>query len=291
MGMWIKRMLMTSWILCCSVCFHADAVSFNVLSYVLCGGSPFEYDLGVRVIPGYYEDSDVILCCHGTGSDASIAECIDCRNVVHEHLISFNFPDYGYVPDAFQPSYAMGSINELLPPLWVLKQAVVKAGANVVSLYGFSSGGAAVVNLVAVLNSCRYDEELLDIGITHEDRRAILRAVRRGTILLDVPMKSLDEVLEFHGHNPYRSYDAQRYCYNDMRPIDALAGWEGLNLRVVLFFQTPDANLGNRDDKLFARRLREVNPRGVNAIVFGNEGGHCAFHPSLWRARAALPGW
>jgi hypothetical protein len=252
--------------------------------------TPFGYDLNVRIIPGVCEHQEVILCCHGTGGDASIAEIIDLQDVVCEHLIGFNFPDYGYVAGPYEPSFAAGSIDELLPAFWVLKKVVVDAGASVVSLYGFSSGGGAVVNLISALNCGKYDDHLLCVGITIEDKRAILQAVRRGTILLDAPMKSLDEVLEFHGINPCCSYDAQRYYRNGMRPIDALAGWEGLNLRVALFFQCPDANLGNRDDQLFIKRLRQVNPRGVNAIVLGNEGGHCAFHPSLWRARADLPG-
>lgn len=254
--------------------------------------SPFSYPLDVKIYKGKTANEGVILCCHGYGSDSSIASIIASYRPVPEHLVGFNFPDYSIhyrrIP-ADQVAY--GTIKELLPAVYLLKRIVVDAQAEKVTLYGFSAGGAAVVNLVTLLNTASDNKDLSVIGVTQEDVQKILAAIQKGAVLLDSPLKSIDE---FNAAHPEASWDPKnalftsRYRENGMNPIEAIAKWKGLDLSVVVFFQNPDEAISNRDDALFKEKLLQANPHGRNVVLTGNEGGHLGFHRSLWKAYLQL---
>lgn len=257
------------------------AVDFNLLQQSLNKSStPFNYPLNINIQSGHTANEDVILCCHGTASDSSLANVIASYRIVNEHIIGFNFPDYGKRTS----SGTSGTIQELLPAFYMLKLICIDANVPKVSLYGFSSGGGAVINLIAVLNQNVYDGELSKLGINLAEKERIRKAIQNGVVLLDAPVKTLEEILETIGYHPHTAMKAQRYRNNDMRPFDSLLKWQGLNLSVVLFFQNPDESLANRDDKLFINRLYQVNTQGQNIAIVANEGGHCGFHRSLWNA-------
>jgi hypothetical protein len=249
----------------------------------------FGYPLDINIVRGNSADEGVILCCHGYGSDRSIANVISSYRVVKEHLVGFNFPDYQINNRRFDyQKVCYGTPYELLPALCILKAIVVDAKVNQVSLYGFSTGGGAVVNIVAALNTNRFDSLLQRWGIQASDKSTILSALQKGVILLDAPLKSKEEISDAKGHNSASDFLTKRYRDNQMRPLDALADWKGLRLSVVLFFQNPDTSLTNRDDHLFAQRLLKYNPEGRNKVIIANEGGHCGFHLSLWKTFNAL---
>ncbi len=246
---------------------------------------PFCYDLHITLHRGNTSDENVLICCHGYGSNYSLADTLKESHVVPSHIIGFNFPDHDILTKGFNASkITFGSIQEILPLIYLLKRVAVDANAEQISLYGFSSGGGALVNTIAVLNSDQYDKELQRFGIDKGGKEKILIAIQKGVVLLDAPLKSMDEIIEQHAYDRDYAIVAQRYRFYQSRPIDSLAKWKGLTLSVVLFFQTPDQSLTNRDDPLFIRRLREYNPQGKTIVITRDEGGHCGFHHSLWRA-------
>ncbi len=250
--------------------------------------SPFSYALDVKVYQGKTSNQGVILCCHGYGGDNSIAGIIASYKAVPDHLVGFNFPDFSIqsrniIPDQI----AYGTVNELLPAIYLLKKIVVDAQLEKVSLYGFSAGGAAVVNLIALLNTSQDSQDFNSIGVTNEDVKKILAALQKGIILLDAPLKSVDEFISSYPErlrSSMSTYFTGRYRNNGMDPIDSISKWKGLNLSVVVFFQNPDETISNRDDALFKQKLLKVNSQGRNLVLSGNEGGHLGFHWSLWKA-------
>jgi hypothetical protein len=60
-----------------------------------------------------------------------------------------------------------------------------------------------------------------------------------------------------------------------------------LSLRVLVYFETPDEALSNRDDALFIDRLRAFNKGGTVQAFSGNNGGHATYHKALWKAYLA----
>ncbi len=176
-----------------------------------------------------------------------------------ENIVSFNFPDYGIREGMFDAEKAtFGTIQELLPAIYVLKKCVVEKGLHEIDLYGFSAGGGAAVNVLAVLNTSKYDKALKAHGITLEDKQKILKAIQSGIVILDAPLKSIDEVIAARGSTKELEIIAKHYQENDLRPIDSLRHLENLSLQVIVYFQSPDAVISNRDDALFIERLKNI---------------------------------
>lgn len=263
-------------------------VEIETLKHVLYQSSPpFNYPLDIKIYPGKSSNEDVILCCHGYGADSSTAGVIASYHPVPDCLIGFNFPDYN-ITSRKMPLEQMtyGTIDELLPAVYLLKKIVIDVGVNKISLYGFSAGGAAVVNLIALLNTSPNSQAFHSINVSETDIQKILSALQKGIILLDAPLKSLDEFNAAHPESmkdPFNLLHTQREKENAMIPINNLAKWKGLKLSVVLFFQNPDLAVSNRDDNLFAEKLIQANPEGKNLVISKNEGGHLSFHSSLWK--------
>lgn len=244
---------------------------------------PFAYDLGIRRIPGKKENSPTIICCHGYGHSNAIIDVVHSFGVMQDHLVSFNFPDYDCVAKQYDPKKStFGSIDEILPLLYILKKCVIDAKLESINLYGFSAGGGAIINALAVLNQHIYDEQLKAIGINADAKQKIIDSVQKGLIILDCPLKSIDEIMALRGADPEFQILSQRYIKNNMRPIDVVQNLKGMKLTILLHFQTPDEILGNRDDKLFADRLTTAN-NGKTIVIYGNDGGHNRYHASLWK--------
>jgi hypothetical protein len=229
------------------------------------------------LIPGFSDDQEVLIGCHGFGMDAQIIDFLEIQEFAPHHLVSFNFPNYGHgVNDQPAEELKFGTIWELEPLLRTLKACVIDGNQDRVHLYGFSAGGGAVVNTLAVLWHYRFGEHLVEFGIGIEERDRIITAIKKGTITLDLPMKSVDEVIIAH---PEEATDnllsaAQNYIDNDLRPIDTLKKLEGMELNILLHFQAHDRILTNRDDDLYCERLMHANKGGLTHIVIGTEGIH-----------------
>ena len=243
--------------------------------------NPFSYDLGFTFIPSKNPHADIMICCHGFGSSNRIAKIIHSFDVVSDHIIGFNFPDHNLAVRPFDPrKSAFGSIDELLPLLYIMKKCI-DAQMNAINLYGFSAGGGAVINALAVLNQNTYDQQLQKLGIGSDDKKKILAAIQKGWIILDCPLKSYEEFMAFQGKSPDLEILAEQYRKNNMRPIDTLTVLAGLAFNIILHFQLPDDVIGNRDDDLYIEQLCAVN-KGITEVIVNFDGGHNACHESLW---------
>lgn len=251
------------------------------------GKAPFSYPLNITVYPSKTANDGVTLCFHGHGGDYQTGAVI--AQSINENVVSFDFPDAKILdhPGMAKPT-SYGSINELLPAIYVVKKCLDNGHLSSINLYGFSAGGGAVVNVLAVLNRHDYDAELASIGIKENDKKQILEAVQRGYVILDCPLKSVEEVIGERGNSPQMQAFAKGYADNRLRPIDSLNDLNGLALTVVLNFQDPDEALTNRDDNLYIQRLRAANWRGKTIVVISHNEGHVAYHPDLWAAYKGL---
>jgi len=255
-------------------------------SFLYCGSvssHPFGYDLHPISILG--KSGRTMICFHGYGSNYKIAYSVKNQGVTEPTLISFNFPDHDILHRKnVDPSrLTFGTIDELLPAFYCLKEAVIDQGLEGIDLYGFSAGGGVVINLIAVLNSSSYDANLQKIGIGESEKSALLNAIQKGVVVLDAPLKSVDEILDFRGANHELEFLAEQYRENGFRPIDALSSLKGLSLHILLHFQENDEVLSNRDDSAYIERLQNANSLGKTIVIMANDGGHSAPHPSLWQ--------
>lgn len=245
-------------------------------------GHPFAYDLHLAKVEGKGPPK-AIVCCHGMGGDYRIIDYVH-QYVAEDSadkpaLFSFNFPDYGIKVGSFDPEKTyLGTVEELLPVIYVLKQVVLQEKFQEVTLYGFSAGGGAIINTLAALNTNTFDQRLQEIGITAKDKKKILAAIQKGKVLLDAPLKSVGEIKDSHETMHEIEVVSARYKANDMEPIDNLLKLKGLNLHFVVNFQDPDEVLSNRDDALYIERLKQVGRASV--IIEGQ--GHSLPHPHLW---------
>jgi len=238
---------------------------------------PFPYDLHLTTIPG--KNSQAVIVAHGMGGNYKIAELIKFDKT----LITFNFPDYDYGRRYIEVDKTkFGTIDEILPLLYVIKKSVITDEREEIDLYGFSAGGGAIINAIGALNTTRFDAGLATIGIFQKEKEQMLEAIQKGLIVLDVPLKSIREIIDFRG--PVRELQtiAKRYQQNDMEPIDAIKYLKGLSLHIILHFQNRDEILSNRDDDLFFTRLKKYNENGTTELIVGSDGGHNSIHYSLW---------
>lgn len=241
---------------------------------------PFSYDLHTTYLPG--STTRKMLCFHGMHGDHTIASYV--KEHTQDSVISFNFPDHSLHPGDIAPEKTtFGTIQELLPPLYLLKIGILDEGWKEVDLYGFSAGGGAIINLLALLNSDREEEELKKIGIDKRGRAEILTILQKGVIILDAPLKSIAEVRDYRGASHDIDTLLQRYRANKMEPIEALAELDKLSFHFLLFFQNPDLILSNRDDSLYIERLKKYNAKGVTQVIIADDGSHCLPHPTLWK--------
>ena len=259
-----------------------------ILLPVLCFGTetelpPFEYDLHLHTIPG--KSDRMIICFHGYKGNYQIAHTLKESAVTDATLVSFNFPDHDIDEKKADPNkIALGTFHEILPAFYVLKKYVVDKKYDSIDVYGFSAGGAVAVNLLAALNGSNHDHELKKIGVGVEEKKSILRAIENGVVILDTPLKSIDEIIDIRGFDPGMAFVAKLYRDNNLRPIDSLHQLSGLKLNIILNFQKADEIICNRDDTLYIERLKKANHMGNTTVIIDQHGGHSAIHRSLWKA-------
>lgn len=139
---------------------------------------------------------------------------------------------------------------------------------------------------MAILNSSRYETELVKLGIGDKERKLLLQAIQRGMVVLEVPLKSLEEIIALRGSTPELEKIGQNYRDNHLRPMDAIEGLKGLSLDAIIHFQEPDEVIFNRDDRLYIEKFKKINSRGNTSVVIGREGTHFGHHRSLWEVYA-----
>ena len=252
----------------------------SFLCYAQTLAHPFTYDLHLASLPG--KNGRTMLCLHGYGDNYEIASSLKKLGCIEATLVSFNFPEHDIKKGkTYIPSKAsFGTIDELLPALYALKQTLQEQHLESIDLYGFSAGGGAVINVIRVLNTSTYDAQLKTIGIEAAEKKRLLSAIQKGIVILDTPLKSVEEIISFRGPTEELELLAKNYRENNLRPIDSLEFLKGLSLNLILHFQEQDEILSNRDDHLYIENLRDC---GKVAVIIGNDGGHMADHLLLWQ--------
>jgi hypothetical protein len=243
---------------------------------------PFSYDLHPIAYKGSSGEEPVMIVCHGYGDNYRLGEYLQNVKVTRHHLVSFNFPDHDISDDDDHSKSSFGTISEILPLLYILKTCVVDFRLSAVSLYGFSAGGGAVINALAALQNGHWDKELEAVGISSGDKAHMMKALQAGMVILDCPLKSMEEVMDLRSKTPAFEILAQHYATNKMSPIDVLARLRDLTMTIFLHFENPDEIIKNRDDEIFKKRLLEANKNGRTLISSGIV-GHNSLHTALWK--------
>ncbi len=247
----------------------------------------FDYDLCLSKFPG--KSKRVLVVLHGYGQSHRQAEQLKKLGVVDAAIVGFNFPDYDLEKRNIRAQdMTFGTVKEILPPLFVLKQCIIDEKCPLVDLYGYSAGGGAVINVLAALSTSLHDEALEKIGIGKREKAQILDTLQRGYILLDTPLKSVEEIIDHRGKEDILERIAAKYRTNNLRPVDSLKCLSGQAFNILVHFQKHDEVLSNRDDQLYIDCLSKANALGKTWVVIDDDGGHMKPHFSLWKAYADL---
>lgn len=239
------------------------------------------YDLGIELINAPAASSEITITCHGYGANKDIGYMVAER--LDTPILTFNFPDHDIDNQFDIHTSSFGTIREYLPLVFVLK-ACAENGISTIHLYGYSAGGGAIINALAILNNPKHKEPLAAMGISDRDRIAIAQAVSNGLIILDAPLKSVTEILSIRPSEEDIQILAVRFSANGFEAIDAIDELAGLKLNVIVYFEIPDEILSNRDDELYFQKLKAVNKAGITQLVFGYDDGHFGPHEPLWAA-------
>ena len=242
-------------------------------------------DSNILRLPAAKPGVATILCFHGYGGDRDIARVLRSYPQIEEHLVSFDFPDARCWEGMYDPKTGtFGTPAELERPLRLLHALVVDEGLERVYLYGFSAGGGALINTLVALHSPKWADYVLSLGIDDDAKARMLAAVQRGIVLLDCPLKSIQEILDERGASYEMEVLQARFAQNRMTPIDSVQELAGLGLNVIVHFQDPDEVLTNKLDQEFIRRIESANRNGWTKVVIASEGGHVSYHAALWQA-------
>ncbi len=240
----------------------------------------FNYDPNLIVIPN--DPKRVMVCFHGMEDDSSITETVHEQKISKHTLIGIDFPDAGKLRGTFDPHEStFGSDNEILPMLFLLKECLKMENIQELSLYGHSAGGGAIINTLDALLSNRFDEQLNKIGVNELIKEEIVALLRKGQIILDTPLKSVSEIIDFRGQSEELVVIGSHYQKNKMEPIEVLKRLKELSMNIVVHFQVPDEVLSNRDDDLYIERIKKCNSKGKTSVIIGENEGHSLPHVSL----------
>jgi len=177
------------------------------------------YDLGIELINPSAASSEITITCHGYGANKDIGYMVAER--LDTPILTFNFPDHDIDDDFDIHTSSFGTIREYLPVVFMLK-ACVENGISHINLYGYSAGGGAIINALAILNNPKYRESLAGIGVDDQDRSVIAQAVSNGLIILDTPLKSVTEILSIRPNDVAMQILAVRFSANGFEAIDAI---------------------------------------------------------------------
>lgn len=243
--------------------------------------SPFSYDINLQTFPGKADRTLIVL--HGYGQNGELASRLQHLAHSDQTFIGFDFPNHSLIdPTSDFDLPCFGTITELLPVLYVLKEVIIQQDKSEIDLYGYSAGGGALINTLAVINTDRWDIDLAEIGISQSDKGQIASAIQKGIILLDTPLKSIEEIIDLRGSNDSLEFLAKNYRQNQLRPIDSLDHLVGLDLFIILHFEETDTILSNRDDQIYVAKLKKANEKGTTLVSIVDHGGHHTYHSSLW---------
>jgi hypothetical protein len=217
---------------------------------------------------------------HGWGDTKNSARILKkfCK-VVDNNIVTFNFADARPVLGKLNQSN-FGQLSDVLSALYAAHCAIKELNLKALDLFGISRGGATIINMLALLNDpelfVQYKETLDKIGIDQTARKEILNAIQNGTIILNIPLRSMK-------HTPVPQFLARNITQYDPHGWEALEmvkHLNGLKLTMLVHFQHGDAIVSNKGEDEFFFHLAKNNPNSTY-LVMGNDGGHMHTHTAL----------
>ncbi len=224
---------------------------------------------------------------HGWGDTKNSAKLLKAfTDVLPGDIITFHFHDHGVIIPKLRHAN-LGQLPDVLTGLYVLKWACNTLHLSAVDLFGYSRGGATILNLIAVLNdkTGRYDGELTRIGIDATERHALLAMIQKGTIVLDCPLTDVNvsvsmRMKKFTQHMIKTLSRVTKYEPTGLQGLTSALHFKGLKLNILLHFQYHDTIVSNQNEAELYRRLYATNPK-TTYVVLGNDGGHMHTHAAL----------
>ncbi len=224
---------------------------------------------------------------HGWGDTKNSAKLLKAfADVLPGDIITFHFRDQGVIFPKLRHAN-LGQLPDVLTGLYVLKWARHRLGLGAVDLFGYSRGGATILNLIAVLQDPHgiYDHDLMHIGIDNDERKALLAMIENGCIILDCPLTDMNVSVEmrmkkFTLHTLKALSRVTKYQPSGLQGLTSALLFKGLKLNILLHFQYHDTIVSNENEAELYRRLFAFNPK-TTYLVLGNDGGHLHTHATL----------
>ncbi len=224
---------------------------------------------------------------HGWGDTKQSAKLLKAFcDVLPGDLITFNFRDNGVLLPKFGYSN-LGQLPDVLSTIYVIKWTRDNLNVQEVDLFGYSRGGATLLNTVAVLNDKNgtYDKDLASIGITQEDRKSLLSMIQRGCHVLDCPLTNMNvtvgEFMKSKNSFWVSAFETvTRYKRDGLQGLTSALTFGNLKLNMLVHFQHHDKIVSNKNEAELYRRLSKHNPMSI-FMVLGNNGGHLHSHAAL----------
>lgn len=224
---------------------------------------------------------------HGWGDTKNSAKLLKAYgDVLPGDLITFHFHDRGVILPKLRHAN-LGQLPDVLTALYVLNWTKNIINPEALDLYGYSRGGATILNLIAVLNdpAGTYEQELDSIGISDQDRTELLELIQNGTIVLDCPLTNMNVSIEermkrFTPHSIAALTKLTKYQEHGLQGLSSALQFDGLRLRTLLHFQCNDRIVSNRNEAELYERLYRLNPKHTY-LLLGSDGGHIHTHTAL----------
>ncbi len=232
---------------------------------------------------------------HGWGDTKNSAKLIKANcDVLPGDIVTFNFRDAGVILAKWRYSN-LGQLPDVLSALYAIKWTKDNTGAKAIDLFGYSRGGATLLNTLAVLNddSGAYDADLQRIGITAQERSEILTLLQRGCHVLDCPLTDMNVTInEFIKHKKIpiknesnsfwiKAFQAfTRYKKDGLQGLSSAQSFTNLHLNILMHFQHRDTIVSNKNEAELYKHLYQSNPN-TTYMVLGNNGGHLHSHAAL----------
>ncbi|MGE4168353.1 MAG: hypothetical protein AB7E68_02295 [Candidatus Babeliales bacterium] len=242
----------------------------------------FGYPLKISYIKDmqYKEAHHPTLFFHGWQNQQNSAKILKRYfKILPGDIITFNFPD---AKTAFAPFWksSFGQLPDVLPALYTLKHVVHELNLTAIDLFGISRGAATVVNLIALLHDDtlfkNHEKELAEIGITQQDRAHLLSVILNGSIVLDIPLRSMKDTAA-----PLSLVSkVTQYKLDGLDAFENAALLGNLPLKILVHFQHKDVVVSNNNEAAYLASLAKNNLHNVY-VVMGNDGGHAHTHEAL----------
>lgn len=253
---------------------------------------PFTHDLALEYIvekePKRCQNNGrITLYFHGWGETKHGAHRIKRKSgSLPGTVVTFNFADAGSIKNRlFQTNF--GQIDDLLVAAWVLNHLKETHQLHAIDLYGYSRGGATVLNLLAVLHDAEglYSQDLARIGIDDARRKELLVIIEKGSIVLDCPLSNVNDVLRYRYPLSYPVLQqlmqlVSRYKKDGLQALSSAELLGGCRLNILLHLQHNDSVVLNVNDCHLYKALWKANP-ATTYLVIGNDGGHYHNHRTL----------